>query len=132
MSNAVPTGLGVLLAVRSVRVLRQSQLHVVQQQVERAVLGFLEETQHSTSRVDDDLLDAAYVRLRDCFADLSARVRTNAQAVVAAASRAMETDGASADERRAVLERRWRTLDDLRGSADRALSSPASAHPRAR
>lgn len=120
ISVPLTAALGTFFAVRSVHSLRQAQLRTAQQQAERAVLGFLDEEGRHTGQLDDELLDTAYVSLRNAFMDLSAQLQANARAMVAAASRATETDSTDGSRRESLTQRRIR-LDTLRRSADRAL-----------
>jgi hypothetical protein len=112
--------LGTVLAVHSVRTLRKAQLRTAQQAAERAVLAFLAEEEHHSSRLDDELLDTAYVSLRNGMMDLSEQLRTSARAAVAAVASAADDDG-DTEARSAGLRAQREELATLHAFVDRVL-----------
>ncbi|HET9657327.1 MAG TPA: hypothetical protein VFP72_18385 [Kineosporiaceae bacterium] len=113
---------GAFFGLRYVRGLREAQTQLARQQVEQAVAAYLQEVQAATTRVDEELVELAYIQLRERLGQLADRSRRDAQAMVAAATRALETDTDGLGDRLAELTRRSRELDLLAGRGRAALA----------
>ncbi|NLT53249.1 MAG: hypothetical protein GXX79_01505 [Actinomycetales bacterium] len=96
----VTAALGAVFAVRSVRGVRDSHLRAARAEAQRAVGLYLDQTAQDVARVDEDLLDAVYRRLRDHFAERARDLRAGARANLIAAT---EAAGVHEEERAAAL-----------------------------
>jgi hypothetical protein len=121
---AAGTLAGTALAVRSIWTMRQSQVQEVRTQVERSMASYLDETLRGASWFDEDVLDAAYVDLRDHFSALSARQVESARAAATAAAGAADLDGEEAARRERELQGRLAEVAVLQ-SALRGVLTPA-------
>jgi len=115
--------LGAFFALRYVRGTRQAQDQQAGRQAEQAVVQYLQEVQTSTMRVDEELVEAAYIQLRDRLGRLSEDLRRDAQALVAAAARTADADAEGVTGRLAELERARAELDRLGRSGRTALAA---------
>ncbi|BEP13959.1 dynamin family protein [Acidothermaceae bacterium B102] len=116
--------LGSLFAARSVHATRQAQLRTARAEADRAVSTQLDESGQTTTRLDEELVDAAYKLMRNQFSDLADDVRRNAQAIRQAAEQAAATHESQVSRRNGELLTRRRTLQGLREAAARALAAP--------
>jgi hypothetical protein len=118
----VTAALGAAFAVRSIRALRDAQRGAARQQAEQAVIGCLQEVQAATARLDEELVDTAYIQVRDRLAALSDELRRTARAVVEATSRAAGEAGPDSARRAARAEVTRQAFESLRRCGQESLS----------
>lgn len=95
---------GTAVTVRSVRSLRQTELQAFRAQVERSVAGYLDETLRSSSYFDEEMLDTAFVNLRDHFTEVSRRQARSTRSAASAVLKAVDLSASEAEVRRRQVE----------------------------
>lgn len=113
--------LGAVFAVRSVRGLRDAQRGSLRQQAEQAVALCLQDVQAATTRMDEELVDSAYIQVRDHLAALGDELRRTARAVVEATARAAEDAGPDSARRVARAQATRHEVEALRRCGQESL-----------
>jgi hypothetical protein len=127
IAGVVAVAAGTAFAATSVRSMRQAHLNAARAEVERSIAVYLDETMREATRMDDDLVDTAFVHLRGHFAEQSARLLAGARASVVAAQAAQSLEGVAAEQRGEALRSQLAGVATLRQALVTALAAPTGA-----